>query len=66
MNDRSIDLVLKTWYPKDHSLHREILDRPHITVALNFPGIGYGGLNRNEVLPIISILPDNVEIWEKE
>ncbi len=37
-----------------------------ITVALNFPGIGYDGLSRSEVLPIISILPDNVEIWEKE
>ncbi len=52
----------------EHSCYlllREILDRPHITIALNFPGIGYGGLKRSEVLPIISILPDNVEIWEK-
>jgi len=47
-------------------LRKEILDRPYITVALNFPGIGHGGLERSEVLPIISILPDNVEIWEKE
>jgi hypothetical protein len=33
-------------------------------IAMNFPGIGWGGLNRLEVLPIISSLPDNVEIWE--
>ncbi len=58
----------------EHSCYlllREILNRLTlygytITVALNFPGIGYGGLERNKVLPIISILPDNVEIWEKK
>ncbi len=49
-----------------HLLLAEISNRPTMTVALNFPGIGYGGLNKDEVLPIISILPDNVEIWEKE
>ncbi len=48
------------------ALFSEILDRPKITIALNFPGIGYGGLSRNKVLPIISLLPDNVEIWEFE
>ena len=33
-------------------------------VAMNFPGIGYGGLQRDAVLPIIQRLPDNLEIWE--
>lgn len=31
---------------------------------LNFPGIGNGGLDREDVLPIIQQLPDNVHIWE--
>jgi hypothetical protein len=35
-------------------------------VCLNFPGIGNGRLSRDEVLPIISLLPDCVEIWEFE
>lgn len=33
-------------------------------IDLNFPGIGKGQLSREEVLPIISVLPDNVHIWE--
>ncbi len=47
-------------------LFAEILSKPIITVALNFPGIGYGGLSRSEVLPIINLLPNNIEIWEFE
>lgn len=35
-------------------------------VDLNFPGTGNGKLNREDVLPIISMLPDNVFIWEKD
>lgn len=35
-------------------------------VVLNFPGIGNGQLERADVLPIISILPDIVHIWERE
>lgn len=45
-------------------LFSHLFDNPYLTVALNFPGIGYGQLDRDEVLPIISLLPDNVEIWE--
>lgn len=33
-------------------------------VDLNFPGIGFGGLTKAEVMPIVSILPDSVHIWE--
>jgi hypothetical protein len=36
------------------------------SISMNFPGIGYGGLKREWVLPIISKLPDNVTIYEKE
>ena len=35
-----------------------------LNVHLNFPGIGNGGLNRDDVLPIVQTLPDNVHIWE--
>ncbi len=35
-------------------------------IDLNFPGIGNGHLPRDEVLPIIEQLPDNVHIWEYE
>ena len=38
--------------------------RPGITVALNFPGIGLGGLTEEEVLPLIEVLPDTVTIYK--
>lgn len=38
----------------------------NITVNLNFPGIGLGGLQRSVVLPVIEWLPDNVRVWEYE
>ena len=34
------------------------------SIAMNFPGIGFGMLQRKDVLPIISLLPDNVTVWE--
>lgn len=37
---------------------------PNMKVSMNFPGIGYGQLSREEVLPIISILSDNVTVYE--
>lgn len=33
-------------------------------VDLNFPGIGNGRLQRNDVLPILETLPDNIHVWE--
>lgn len=33
-------------------------------IDLNFPGIGNGKLDREDVLPIIEVLPDNVHVWE--
>lgn len=33
-------------------------------VDLNFPGIGNGKLKREDVLPIIEKLPNNVHVWE--
>lgn len=31
---------------------------------LNFPGIGNGKLKREDVLPLLEELPDNVHVWE--
>ena len=30
---------------------------------MNFPGIGYGGLAYDDVLPIVETLPNNVHVW---
>lgn len=37
---------------------------PMYQFHLNFPGIGNGRLKREDVLPIIEVLPDNVTVWE--
>lgn len=39
-------------------------DWKHKRIALNFPGIGNGGLRREDVYPLLLRLPDNVEIYE--
>lgn len=33
-------------------------------VDMNFPGIGNGRLRREDVLPLLEHLPDNVHVWE--
>ena len=38
---------------------------PSIRFSINFPGIGNGGLNKVDVLPLLNILPGNVYVWEK-
>jgi len=37
---------------------------PDLKFALPFPGISHGGLDRKDILPLLDILPDNVDIWE--
>ncbi len=39
---------------------------PYAKIAMNFPGIGNGGLSIDQVLPIVQILPDNVTLHIKE
>ncbi|NKQ35780.1 MAG: hypothetical protein HF973_09220 [Chloroflexi bacterium] len=39
-------------------------EHPAVMVAVNFPGIGNGRLRREDVLPIVAQLPDQVTIWE--
>lgn len=38
----------------------------NLTIFLNYPGIGNGKLKREDVEPIISVLPDNVHVWIKK
>ena len=47
-----------------NSLFWWLVEYPDSRFDLNFPGIGYGGLNRETVLPYLKLLPDNVHIWE--
>ncbi|HQN37752.1 MAG TPA: hypothetical protein PLY01_07950 [Caldisericia bacterium] len=35
-------------------------------IHLNYPGIGNGRLTKEEVRPLLEILPDNVHIWERK
>ena len=44
-------------------LFKKLLEHPTWNVAVNFPGIGNGGLEIREVLPIVSLLPNNVTLW---
>ena len=39
-------------------------EHPDAIVHLNYPGIGNGRLRREDVLPIVMQLPDQVTIWE--
>jgi hypothetical protein len=41
------------------------LEKPDKQVFLNFPGIGFGKLNLDEVLERLEILPDNVVLWTR-
>ena len=41
-------------------------ESPESKFNVNYPGIGNGGLNKQEVRPLLDLLPDNVYVWEKE
>ena len=47
-------------YPRSAAERDATLD-----IALNFPGVGFGGLSRATVLPYITDLPANVTVWTK-
>lgn len=38
-------------------------ENPDKRVAVNFPGIGHGGLDVAAVWPLLEVLPSNVEVW---
>jgi hypothetical protein len=39
---------------------------PKSRFNINYPGIGNGGLSKEEVGPLLNFLPDNVYVWERE
>jgi len=39
-------------------------ENPRTTIALNYPGIGYGRLQKGQVSPYLLRLPNTVDIWE--
>jgi len=39
---------------------------PKSRFNINYPGIGNGRLSKEEVGPLLEVLPDNVYVWEKE
>ncbi len=59
-NEKSTLNLIK--YSTDRLLEY-INNNPTENISLNFPGIGYGGLKKEEVLSIISVLPNNVTIY---
>jgi len=58
---QTANLGLISQSAKELAAHAEA--NPDKTYALNYPGIGNGGLKRWLVEPLLEILPDNVQIW---
>lgn len=46
--------------------NKDTWDDDMYSIAMNFPGIGYGNLSAKNVLPIISKLQDNITIYVKD
>lgn len=40
-------------------------NNPHIIISMPYPGIGHGNRSMEEIEPIISVLPDNVHVYQK-
>jgi hypothetical protein len=57
------DLELIRWSTMMLSTQARTFDTKRF--ALNFPGIGEGGLPEDVVLPIIEALPDNVYVYKR-
>lgn len=59
--EKSVDYLLGSMIVRDGSGRLS-----NARIDLNFPGIGNGKLTREDVLPLLERLPDNVHIWEYE
>lgn len=57
----TVDIIKRSLFDLDFWL----IGRHDKVVCLNFPGIGYGGLERSEVLPLLEFLPANVWIYQQ-
>lgn len=55
----SIEIIKRSLYDLDFWL----IGRDDKIVCLPFPGIGNGGLSREEILPLLEFLPDNVWVY---
>jgi hypothetical protein len=44
----------------------DMLNKNPLTISMNFPGIGNGGLKAKDVLPIIEFLDDNVTVYVRD
>ena len=44
-------------------LYRYAIDNPSYTIHLPYPAIGFGGLTRTQLDPIMEFMPDNVLIY---
>lgn len=55
-----LDLIAQSAYILSYMLRHIHYDE----VRMNFPGIGYGGLTYEEVLPKLECLPDNVVLYK--
>lgn len=42
------------------------IEKPQEEFHVNYPGIGFGRLRKEDVAPLLQVLPDNVFIWKKE
>lgn len=62
-SDADLELIA---YSSEQLRHLAMITWQHWTISLNFPGIGNGRISKESVMPIISRLPDNVTVWERE
>jgi hypothetical protein len=58
-NKASLDIIKQSVFRLRYGF-----DWEDARIDLNFPGIGNGGLSREEVLPLLTNLPDNIHVWE--
>lgn len=58
-NDADLGLIDKS----ASRLSEVAMSYPDRRFDLNFPGIGNGGRDQDEVMPLLKGLPDNIHIW---
>jgi hypothetical protein len=60
-DDASLDMIRKS----AQALAEYAKANPTLNIRMNYPGIGNGRLKRNDVEPLLCVLPDNVTICMK-
>jgi hypothetical protein len=66
--------IFQTKYEWQHNSHLPLIDlsvsglvryaydNPRVSIRMNYPGIGLGGLTKEQVEPILDVLPQNVTV----